>query len=402
MRLRLAGELPPAPAKTGPAIGAKGFRPFFLLAGVFAAALVPIWLLALLGRFDPGAYLGAMNWHAHEMVFGFATAVLAGFLLTAVGNWTQRETVVGGWLLALAGLWLAGRFALLGARFLPRGIPALVDIAFLPLLGVALARPLVAAKNRRNFVMLAVLAALAAANVAVHLDALGIAMPGWRRRGSLAGVDVVVFVMVVMAGRIVPMFTRNATGVETIRNSPTLDTASVACAAIMTGVDVALPESRIGAIVACATAIILTARTWNWGAVHAVRVPLLWILHIGYAWIPIGLMLRAVSAFTPRAPAPIATHALTVGAIGALTLGMMSRVSLGHTGRALVTSRAVVASFVLVTLAALLRVCVPLIDIAWSRAGALSAGACWTAAFGIFVVAYAPVLLAPRVDGKAG
>ena len=400
-RLPLAGELLPAPVRSGPAIAAKGLRPFFLLAGVSAVALMPLWLAALFSGFDPGSYLGAMYWHAHEMVFGFAVAVIAGFLLTAVGNWTQRETVVGGPLLALAGLWLAGRCALLGAQFLPRWLPAVVDLAFLPVLGVAIGRPLVATKNRRNYVMLVVLAALWLTNVTVHLDALGV-MSGWRRRGSLLGVDVVVFVILVMAGRIFPMFTRNATGVDSIRTIPALEKATLAATGLLFLLDLALPDARITALAAGATGLVVAARVVHWGTRHSLKIPLLWILHVGYAWIPLGLLLRAIAAYSDVVPAPVATHALTVGAIGGITLGMMSRVALGHTGRQLVASRPVVVSFVLVTLAALVRVGTPLVHMAWYRTAVLVAGVCWTAAFAIFLVVYTPILLAPRVDGKAG
>ena len=336
-RLPLAGELPRATTTVGGAVAAKGFRPFFLLAGVFAVALVPLWLAALQGWFDPGSYLGAMAWHGHEMVFGFAVAVIAGFLLTAAGNWTQRETAVGGALLALAGLWLAGRFAVLGATALPRGLPAVVDLAFLPALAVALGRPIVAARNRRNYVMLAVVAALWLANLTVHLDALGV-LPGWRTRGNLLGVDVVIFVIVVMAGRIFPMFTRNATKVDSIRAIPALEIASVAAAALLLVLDLARPDAKVTALVAGATGCILAARTWCWGARHSLRIPLVWILHAGYAWIPIGLLLRAIAAYSSAVLPMLATHALTVGAVGGLTLGMMSRTSLGPTGPPLPSS----------------------------------------------------------------
>ncbi len=400
-RLRLSGDPPPASASSGPAIAAKGFRPFFLLAGVFAVALLPLWLAALYGRFDPGVYLGAIYWHAHEMVFGFAVAVIAGFLLTAAGNWTQRETAIGVPLLALAGLWLAGRFVMLGASQLPRFVPAIVDLAFLPAVAVAIGRPIVASKNRRNYVMVGILAALFLTNLAVHLDALGI-MPGWRRRGSLLGVDIVVFIILVMAGRIFPMFTRNATRVETIRTVPALEVASIASTAVLCALDLALPESRITAVVAGVTGLVVAARAVTWGGRHSLKIPLLWILHVGYLWIPVGLILRAVSAFTTAIPAPVATHALTVGAIGGLTLGMMSRVSLGHTGRPLVASPMVTASFVLVTLSALVRVATPLFHMAWYRSAVMVAGVAWTVAFAIFVVVHTPMYFAPRIDGKAG
>jgi uncharacterized protein involved in response to NO len=400
-RLPLLGEAPPAPKRAGLALAAKGFRPFFLLAGVSAALLLPLWLLCLWGRFDPGAYLGPLDWHAHEMVSGYAVAVLAGFLLTAVGNWTQRETVVGPGLLALAVLWVAGRLAVLGVVPLPPAVRAAVDLAFLPCLIVVLARPLWAARNRRNVVMLVVLAALWVSNLAVHLDALGLGLAGWRRRGSLVGVDVLVTVLVVMAARVFPMFTRNGAGVDAVRNHPRHDqlaTASVVAAGL---VHTARPGSALAGILAALAAVAVLVQHGHWGPRHTLRIPLLWVLHLGYLWIPVGLGLRALATVS-SVPASASTHALTAGALGTITLGMMARVSLGHTGRPLEAPRAATAAFVLVSLAALLRVGAGLVGGDHYRAGLAAAGVAWSVAFALFVAAYAGVLTAPRVDGKAG
>ena len=392
----------PAPA-TRPrwALGAKGFRPFFLLAAAFAVAIVPAWLLALFGVIEPGGYFGPTYWHAHEMVFGFAVAVIAGFLLTAVGNWTQRETIVGFPLLALSGLWVAGRVAIAIAHALPRGVAAAVDLAFLPVLMVVVARPLLQSKNRRNFVMVAVLALLLLANAAMHLDALGL-LPGWRRPGSLLAVDVVVLVILVMAGRVFPMFTRNATGALSIRSHRSLDLATFGGMASLVVLDVMLRAAQATAVVAGVTGVLAAARAAHWGASRSARQPLLWVLHIGYAWIPIGLLLRAASGFTGAVPSSAATHALTVGAIGTVTLGMMARVTLGHTGRALVAPRPVVVAFSLMVVAGVARVATPIVFPSHYLGGIVVAGALWSAAFALYLVSFAPALVTPRPDGKAG
>ncbi len=353
--LHLVGEVPAAPDAPSFALGQKGFRPFFLLAGVFAAALLPLWLAALFSRFDPGAYFGALYWHAHEMVFGFSVAVLAGFLLTAVGNWTQRETAVGAPLYALATLWLLGRVAVLFAMHLPRGVAAAVDLAFLPALTAVLARPLVATGNRRNYVMVVALGALWLCNLATHLDALGV-LSAWRRRGSLVAVDVVTFFMVAMAGRVFPMFTRNATRVESIRNIPWLDHAAVLSMGVLTALSAFAPDTAPTSLVAMVTATLAVARAWHWGARHTARNPMLWILHAGYGWLCVGLAMRALAPWLGPHATTLATHALTAGAIGSLTLGMLARVALGHTGRAITATRTVALSFAMVTLAAVLRV----------------------------------------------
>jgi uncharacterized protein involved in response to NO len=211
---------------------AKGFRPFFLLAALYATVMVPLWLAILTSKIAPDSYLPPMIWHAHEMMWGFVSAVIAGFLLTAVGNWTQRETASGAPLAGLAVLWLVGRLAMLFAGALPRGVPALLDLAFLPTLAWVLARPLVAAKNRRNFVMLAIVTTLFAANLVIHLDALGWLPSGSAHLATLLSLDLVLLLILLIGGRIFPMFTRNRTGVQSIRNVPWLDRL---CVAAMTG-----------------------------------------------------------------------------------------------------------------------------------------------------------------------
>jgi len=399
-RLPLAGE-PVAPATRPWPIAAKGFRPFFLLAALFAALVVPGWLLALDGRLQVASYLDPLSWHAHEMVFGFAVAVIAGFLLTAVGNWTNRETIVGLPLLALAALWVAGRVAVFGTLALPPSIVAATDLAFLPALIAVIARPLIATRNRRNYVMMAILAALFLANLAVHLDVLGV-LPGWRLRGSRLAVDIVVLVILVIAGRTFPMFTRNATGVEAIASSPRLDRLALAAMAALVVLDAVAPDLAVTAAWSAVVGVLALARSRGWGAWHARHQPLLWILHLGYLWIPVGLVLRGVSALTDAVPPAIATHALTVGAVGCLTLGMMARVALGHSGRVLSAPRPIVAAFALALLAAVVRISAPVLGIAHYRATLYVAGALWTAAFAAFVLVYAPILLGPRVDGRPG
>lgn len=404
MTQHLHGSLTTAPARgalpRGAVLGAKGFRPFFLLAGAFASAILPLWMLALLGFAHPDAYFDATYWHAHEMAFGFTCAVIAGFLLTAVSNWTGRDTLVGAPLLGLAALWLAGRVALLTPG-LPRAAVAAIDLAFLPAVALAIARPLVATRNRRNFVMVAVLAALWLANAATHLDVLGW-LPSGRRLGALVAVDIIVLLSIVIAGRVVPMFTRNATGVATIRSHPKLELAAIVTMLLVVIADAARPDWSGCVVLAAAASVFSAARAVHWGTRRVWREPLLWVLHVAYAWIPLGLALRVAAHATDVVPAVIATHALTVGAIGGLTLGMMARVSLGHTGRVLRASRPMTAAFVCVTLAAVVRVFGPVVDVRAYRATVFAAGTLWTIAFGIFVVVFAPILTARRVDDRPG
>ena len=397
----IAGSEPSARIGETWPIAAKGFRPFFLLAGLFATLVVPLWLLVIDGTVQISTYLDPINWHAHEMVFGFSVAVIAGFLLTAVGNWTKRETATGISLLLLAALWIAGRILITVAHPLPPWVVAVVDLSFLPALAIVIARPLIATRNYKNLVMVAILAALYAANLMVHLDALGV-LPGWRRRGDLLGVNVLVLVILVIAGRVLPMFTRNATGAEGIVSSPRLDRLVLGAMAIYVVLDLAAPGLALTAAWGALVAVLAIARSRHWGARYSWRSPLLWVLHAGYLWIPIGLGLRAVAAVTPVISPQIATHALTIGAIGTLTLGMMARVALGHSGRTLVAARPIVVAFALALLAALVRATGAALGVQSYRSTLIAAGLVWTAAFALYLVVYAPILVSPRSDGKPG
>jgi uncharacterized protein involved in response to NO len=381
---------------------AKGFRPFFTLAALHAVLLVPLWLAVLAGIAKPIAYLDPLSWHAHEMIFGFTVAVIAGFLLIAVGNWTQRETAVGAPLLGLAALWLAGRIAMLVPASLPRGVPAAIDLLFLPALIVVLGRPLVAAKNRRNFVLLGVLAALSSANLATHLGALGMLSASSAYRARASALDVVVLILLLIAGRVFPMFTRNATGAQQVRSHPALDIATVVGMAAVTLADAAAPDWRVAGVIAGLVGLLAAARAVHWGAWHSRREPLLWILHAGYAWVVVGLLLRAVAVYVPALPTSLATHAITIGGIGSLTLGMMTRVSLGHSGRPLATPSAMRWSFLAILGAAFARVGLPIVAPAHYLFSLVVAGACWLFAFTTFLVVYVPILVRPRLDGKPG
>lgn len=391
--LLLPGAAPPG-ARSNIPLFAKGFRPFFLAAALFATLMVPLWVLVLFGTISVKSHLDPVTWHAHEMVFGFTAAVLAGFLLTAVGNWTSRETATGRSLAALTALWIAGRLAMTMGAGLPSALVAGIDLAFLPAVALAIGRPIFAAKNRRNYVVLAMVLALFAANAAVHF--------GPPRAALLVGVDLVTFFMVVITGRVVPMFTRNATRSTRVRSHPKLDMAAALSLVVVAAVD----GARAGGIVAFAAyalaAALVAARAVHWDALASRRDPLLLVMHAGHAWIPIGLALRAASAVAPTLPASAGLHALTVGAIGALTLGMMARVSLGHTGRPLAAPAPIAGAFALVTTAAVVRVFVPLVAPGLYVRALSATAVLWALAFALYVAGYARILGAPRADGKPG
>jgi uncharacterized protein involved in response to NO len=384
-----------------PALLAKGFRPFFLLAASFAFLAVPVWTLMFAGKLGGTAYLGPMYWHAHEMVFGFTIAVIAGFLLTAVGNWTGRETASGLSLALLALLWVLGRIAVLFGDALNVPIAAIVDLAFLPALAIFCARALIGAKNARNYPFVAVLGALSLSNLGVHLGALGV-YPEWLQLGNLVAVDLIVLLIVLIGGRVIPIFTRNATSATSIRSLPWLDRLAAISMAALTVADALAASSKITGGLAALGALAVLGRTRFWGAPMTFRQPLLWVLHVGHAFVALGLLLRAAAAMTPYVPPSAAIHALTAGAIGTMTIGMMTRVALGHTGRMLAVSRTIATAFVLVIAGTGLRIVAAWIPASLYTSLLSAAGLSWAAGFAIYTAVYAPMLFAPRVDGKPG
>lgn len=390
--VRLFGEAP-TPATEGVAIFRKGFRPFFFLGALYAIALLPIWLGMLAGvSIDVDRQLTGVTWHAHELLFGFAGAIIAGFMLTAVGNWTGNETATGLHLALLCALWIAGRLAVMLP--IPQTIATAIDLSFIPALAFTVARPLVRTGNRRNFVMLGVLGAYWLGNLAIWTLA-------WRTRGLRCAIDVIILLIVLLTGRVLPMFTRNATKIESIRSIPILDRLAILSMVLVTTVDATLANSYVRAAAYATAAILVAARTVHWGMLPALRVPMLWILHAGHAFVVIGLVMRALPIFVPVISESAAIHAFTVGAIGCTTLGMMSRVSLGHTGRLIEAPRPMIVAFAALVLGAIVRVVGP----HWATTYALSlyfAGTAWTLAFALFLWCYTPMLFSPRIDGKAG
>jgi uncharacterized protein involved in response to NO len=384
----------------GAALFAKGFRPLFLCAAAYAVLAVPLFLLELGGYVRPGAYLIPMYWHAHEMLFGFTTAVLGGFLLTAVSNWTGRPTAEGRPLALLVALWIAGRLGMLLPADLPRYLPALLDLSFLPALLVACGRPILKTKNRRNYGFLMILVALFAVNAGIHAAALGLMPLGWEHRSNLVAVDIFVVALVVMTGRVVPMFTHNAFGAEDIRPWPVLERLATGAVVTIALLDVLDAPAMATGLVCAVGALFTACRMRSWGSSRTLHAPLLWILHAGSSWIVVGLALRAAAAFS-WIPFASGLHALTAGALGSLTLGMMTRVGLGHTGRLLAVPRRIEFAFVAILVGAMVRVVAPVL---WLGAlGPLAvAGAVWSGAFAVYLATYLPALVAARLDGKPG
>ena len=389
-------EPKPAAIDPGLALWRMGFRPFYLLASVFAALSIALWALQYAGWLGR-PYLQGPLWHAHEMLFGFTLAVVVGFLFTAGRNWSNHPTPTGLPLAALAGLWVAARVLVLT----PFGWAAAVANTAFPLAAaIALAIPFLAARNRRNYFFIGLLVLLSAAALMVHLVLLGVlALPGWL--GIQIGLDVVLFIMVVMGGRVIPMFTNNGIpGAKAVRH-PAVEKLALGLVLLILVADL-LPWHGVAlAGLLGAAAVAHLVRWWLWQPWTTWRTPLVWVLHAAYLWIVLHLGLRALSIFGWVA-ASAATHALTVGAIGGLVIGMVTRTALGHTGRPLRAGRMEVISYGCVLAAALVRVFVPLAVPAAAVPAVLCSGLLWSLGFAVYAVGYWPVLTRPRLDGRPG
>ena len=362
------------------ALLALGFRPLYLLAGVYAALGVPLWALQYAGWLPHADAL----WHAHEMLFGYAFAVIAGFLLTAVRNWTGLPTPSGWTLGGVAALWIAARLAA------PVSLPlaSLLDAAFAAAVAWGIGRPILASRNRNWFFILLVLA----------LGAASSAFLAWPRLALSAGLDLVLFIIAVMAGRVVPAFTNNAVPGAGARRIRWVELGALGSVLFLLALD--LLQVDVAAL-ALFAAVLHAIRLSLWAPFKTWGQPMLWILHLSYAWVAVHLLLRGLAGFGLVNPL-LATHALTVGAIGGLTLGMMTRTARGHTARPLQASRAEVAAYVLVHAAAAVRVLLPLLVPAVYVASVAVSAALWGVAFAIFCVVFYPILSRPRLDGQPG
>ncbi len=383
---------------------AYGFRPFFLAAGLYALIAVGAWVFILATGRAPFGGIPAHLWHGHEMLFGFIGAAVAGFLLTAVPSWTGSRGFAGAPLVALAALWLAGRLAFAGAGTLPWPAIAVAELSFLPLLAFLIGRSLLRERNR-NFPMLVIVAVL------WGIDAwfLQAAAAGDLAGAGLAlrvGIGVVLVLLTVIGGRIVPAFTASALRVRGIAAQITtwkpVEVAVIGSMALAVVVDGVAPGSRAAGVVALFAAITQAVRLSGWRSLRTLDAPIVWVLHAAYAWLPLGLLLKAVHLLTGAPWAAQWLHALTIGAAATMIMAVMTRASLGHTGRPLVVGRSIALAYALLLGAAVVRVFGPALVPA-SYLGTVEAAAIlWIAAFAIYVIVYAPVLTLERADGKPG
>ena len=403
MQRSVQQEKAAGPKRTQPYAGlalfSYGFRPFFLGAALWAVLSLALWLASLAGVVQLAEGYGALAWHAHEMLFGYASAVVAGFLLTAVPNWTGRLPVSGPRLMLLFLLWCAGRGALL-ATGLTGPLPAVViDSLFLPCFLFTMGREIVAGRNWRNLKPLVLVGLLAAADIGFHAEVL---LTGAPNVASRVGVAALVGLIMLIGGRIVPSFTHSFLSRT---RSPQLPASfgftdkvalTVSAAALLAWITA--PASMATGILFALAAMVQALRLWRWKCSYTWREPLVLILHLGYAFVPLGFLLGAITVLQPGLLAGTAAlHAWTVGAVGTMTLAVMTRATRGHTGHDLNASKLTVIIYAMILAAAVLRIFagffpefyMVLIEVA---------GAAWIAAFTLFLVEYAPMLLGPRIE----
>ena len=373
----------------GPALFARGFRPFFLGAALFAALAIPLWLSKIQspGQFD------ALAWHSHEMVFGYISAVLTGFLLTAIPNWTGRLPVTGGPLAALFALWVAGRLVPFAVPSI--GAPALVvEASFLVVLSALAWRKVVSGNNRRNMAICVLVSFFALANILFYLEpALGLE-PGIAIRAALATIAMLI---ALVGGRITPSFTRNWLAKRNTTALPApfgrFDIASLIVTAVAMVVWATQPNAPATAAILWLAAVLHLLRLARWQGWQTISEPLLVVLHVAYAWLPVSLALLALNtgAFGLYSSAN-GIHALTAGLIGMMTVAVMTRTILGHTGRDLTAGIGTTAIFVLLFLGATLRVAAPLLPFDYTPI-LHAAGTVWAAGYLLFAVIYGRLVI---------
>lgn len=381
------------------------FRPFFLLTGIYAILLIVAWVGFLAAGWPLPPTWSALSWHSHEMLYGWVPAAIAGFVLTAITNWTPARPLQGSGLLLLILLWLAGRLSMWFAGFLPAWWVAGVDLAFLPVLATYVAATLRRHGNRRNLILVAVMLVLAAGNLLMHLGA-ATANTRLLTLGQLQGFDLITLLMLVIGGRIIPAFSANwlrARGAnpDRVKQFKAVDLLALGSVILL------LPLSWSGAPVWLQGGIALLAaaanlvRLWGWAGWQVRAEPLLSILHLAYGATALALLLRGLSAFNTLVPASAWQHLLGVGGIATLILGVMTRVALGHTGRPLQLPPFALWSYGAMVMATLLRLAVALHWLDF-QVGIVLAAANWVLAFSLFILAYWPILTQPRADGRVG
>lgn len=392
---RVSRAVPRGLSRTGPVLFSYGFRPFFLGGGLWAVVAMVLWIAAITGRIEIAGAYGAPNWHAHEMLFGFASAVLAGFLLTAVPNWTGRLPVSGWPLGGLFALWCAGRIALLATDEIGVVAAAVIDGLFLPVLLAICTREVVAGRKWKDLKVLGGLFALSLANAIFHVAAID---GGHDHMATRLAVAAYVVLVMIVGGRIVPSFTRNWLNKFGRTDFPVpynhYDTVAILAGVAALAVWTAAPEHAVAAGFGFIAAILQAVRLHRWRGWTVAPEKLLVVLHVAYAFIPLGLAAIGLSALGFLEERSV-LHLLSVGGIACMMLAVMTRASLGHTGHPLTASRLTIAAYIALVLCAVVR---PLGEILPDASAEIyaAAGLLWIVAFGLFCLEYGPILTRKR------
>jgi uncharacterized protein involved in response to NO len=379
----------------GPAFFSYGFRPFFLGGAAWAALGIVLWLALYFGELTLPTAFGPIDWHIHEMLYGYVPAVVAGFLLTAVPNWTGQLPINGLPLAALSVLWLCGRLAILFSAQIGAVAAAVIDVAFLALLAALMLREIIAGQNWRNLRVIGVVGVLILGNAVFHAEAI---LRGGAEYGARIGIGAAIGLIMLVGGRIVPSFTHNWIKRENPGRLPQsfarFDAVSLAVAGLALAAWVVLPGQAFVAVLLLTAGLLHAVRLARWAGDRTVADRLVLVLHVAYTFVPGGFVLVGASILWPIwVPPSAGLHAWTAGAVGMMTLAVMTRASLGHTGHRLAAGVATQAIYLCALVAALARIAAAFVpDVVLLHVAAFA----WLAAFGGFVLAYGPLLVQPR------
>jgi len=385
-----------------------GFRVFFLSAAFYAALTMTLWSLQVSGATDfleNSIQMPLSLWHAHELLFGVIIAVVAGFLTTAVPAWTNTPAINGTPLKLLFTLWLAGRLAITFSALLPAMLTAAIDLAFLPALAFVIARPIIGKKIWRNLGFVPLLLLIMGGNLLFHAD-----LTGWSDDAASAGlrlsIGLLVLMTVAIGGRVVPFFTGNwlkRHGKTVTTDTPAwLGRATILSTLITVSANPFLTNDLVLGGLNYLTGVLILWRLSHWKGLHTLSDPLMWILHLGYALMGVGFLVDGLAFTTDLVPEILAQHIFTIGGLGIMILGMMSRIALGHTGRPLKVHPVITVAYFLLLLSLISRVLPPLVAPGFYQLGLSIAGASWIGAWLLYLLIYTPICLSPRPDGKKG
>lgn len=386
---------------TSPVALRGAFRLFFLCGPIWVVVVVTLWLATLAGAISLPSAMDPLAWHQHEMLFGYFGAIIAGFLSAAIPNWTGRPAFAGWPVVLGVGLWLAARFAILFSATVTPLLAAGLDLAFLLLVALAAGHEIVAARNRNVPIIFVVLCFVLASGLH-HAETMG--APVASGLGIRLGFTLVLILIMLIGGRIIPAFTRNWLVQEGLaHHAPAapgkFDALAIGVAALALTSWTAVPGNPVVGALLIAAGLLHMARLFRWSGIWAIRDPLVLILHVSYAWLPLGLVLLGAAHLTTMVPISSAIHTLAAGAMTSMTLAVMTRATLGHTGRRLAADATTIVLYLLVTVGAALRAANPILPFDPMTTLRI-AGVCWSSAFLLFIFAYGPKLLGPRVDGQ--